>query len=398
MNEDNKYDSLKEIFQRNLENHRIPVDSSDWKRINNRLHGKSSSKKKSFALWGAVAASLAIILTLTYRFENSNVKEIADFKNDNEYPKPKNDNLTLISDSVYCEKSYSHQVKYSSLQGGTTKQTGSSENALPPIDCFEQSSRNDDNNDKTDVKEPEKQPTEKQINKPENNTLIAVDFPSIKKRKKNELLLAASFGTNSGIGNNTNYSTPERNLLLDNGKNSFPNNELIPSNTDGEYSPPLSFGLSIRKNLNSHWGIETGLVYTYLSSVYRWNNGIASDATQQLHYLGIPLNGVVYLWNKNPKWNIYLSFGAMLEKGLWMKTTRNEHFGNYTTITTQKSDIDGWQWSLNSSLGISYRFTDKVEFYIEPRFSYFFDNDQPMSIRTDWPVSVGVGGGLRYSF
>ena len=140
------------------------------------------------------------------------------------------------------------------------------------------------------------------------------------------------------------------------------------------------------------------MVYTYLSSRYRWNYGVAFEATQQLHYLGIPLNGVAYLWNNNPKWNAYLSLGAMLEKGLWMKTTRNQHFWNHVVTTTQKSDIDGWQWSLNSSLGISYRFAEKMEFYVEPRFSYYFDSDQPMSIRTDWPVSVGIGGGLRYSF
>jgi len=39
-----------------------------------------------------------------------------------------------------------------------------------------------------------------------------------------------------------------------------------------------------------------------------------------------------------------------------------------------------------------------MELYVEPRFSYYFDNNQPVSIRTDRPVSIGIGGGLRYSF
>ena len=122
------------------------------------------------------------------------------------------------------------------------------------------------------------------------------------------------------------------------------------------------------------------------------------DASQQLHYLGIPVNGVAYLWNNNSKWNVYFSAGAMLEKGLWMKTVCNQHFPNDMKTTTQEDNIDGWQWSLNSSIGISYRFTNKMKLYFEPRLSYYFDNNQPMSIRTEQPISIGIGAGLQYSF
>ena len=168
---------------------------------------------------------------------------------------------------------------------------------------------------------------------------------------------------------------------------------------DGEYLTPLSFGLTLRKNINTHLGIETGLVYTYLSSIYKWNDSTPFDATQQLHYLGIPVNGIIYLWNNNhSQWNVYISAGAMLEKGLWMNVVRNQYFQDRVVTTTQKSFIDGWQWSLNSSAGISYRFADKMTLYIEPRLSYYFNNNQPVSIRTRQSVSVGFGAGLQYSF
>ncbi|MDR0232217.1 MAG: outer membrane beta-barrel protein [Dysgonamonadaceae bacterium] len=393
MNEDNKHDALKEIFQRNLENHRIPVDSSDWEVINNRLQSKSSfNKKKTIAIWSAVAASLAIILTLAYRFEDSKIKE---------------DNVVVKKQEVESvESNQVDKIIENNQDLKATKVLKESKDFKETKDAIEQETTSI-YQEESKKEEQEKQPTEKQINKYQNNTLFATDYPTYTPKKKKELLIAASFGTSRGMGNNTtilnmdyaNRFPGDDPSYLGSEKNSFSNNELIPENTDGEYSPPLSFGLSIRKNLNSHWGIETGLVYTYLSSVYRWNYGNAFDATQQLHYLGVPLNGVVYLWKNNPKWNAYVSFGAMLEKGLWMRTVRNEHFwSNYTLVTTQKSNIDGWQWSLNSSLGISYRFANKMELYAEPRISYYFDSDQPMSIRTDWPVSVGVGGGLRYSF
>jgi len=395
MNEDNKHDALKEIFQRNLENHRIPVDSSDWEKINNRLQSKSSyNKKKTIAIWSAVAASLAIILTLTYRFESGGVKEDNVVAAKQEVESIKSNQVEEIIESNQDLKAFK------ALKG--LKESKDFEE----IDAIDQETTSI-YQEESKKEEPEKQPTEKQINKSQNNTLFAADYPSYTPKKKKELLIAASFGTSRGMGNNTtilnmDYANrfPEGDYAyLSSEKSSFANNELISENTNGEYSPPLSFGLSIRKNLNSHWGIETGLVYTYLSSVYRWNYGNAFDATQQLHYLGVPLNGVVYFWNNNPKWNAYFSFGAMLEKGLWMRTVRNEHlWNNYTVVTTQKSDIDGWQWSLNSSLGISYRFANKMELYVDLRHSYFFDSEQPMSIRTDMPISIGVGGGLRYSF
>ena len=397
MNDDNKYDAFKEVFRKKLENHQAPVDSSDWEAINRRLHGQSSSKKRLVAVWSAIAASLAILLTLAYLHN--------DRKPDQ--PLPKNP-VVVENFPEYTEPTPAVSIPAKKMQTNknSCKKDVKTENVntvdsiqYRPIDAFQKEKELEKE------KEPEKQPTEKQAGKPQNNMLFTADYPSHTKKRKRELLLAASFGTSQSIGINTtmqymqNVVASDKSEYFSPGDNSLSNNGLIPDNLEGEYSPPLSFGLSIRKNLDTHWGIETGLVYTYLSSTYRWNYGaIAFDATQQLHYLGIPLNGVFYLWNNNPRWNAYLSAGTMLEKGLWMKTVRNQHIQNQTITTIQKSNIDGWQWSLNSSLGISYRFTNKMELYVEPRFSYYFDNNQPVSIRTDRPVSIGIGGGLRYSF
>ena len=399
MNDNNKYDALKEVFCRKLENHRTYVDSSDWEAINNRLHNKPSSKKKIIAVWSAVAASLAIILTLAYLHNNEEiqqfsenqiiVEDIPEYANPTEYTEP------ALTTSVEIPEI---QVVKNNCKENVTPEI--KDTVIPEIKEIKETINNFQ-------KEPEKQPVVTPTDRSQNKTLFTVNHPvRTSSKKKKELLLAASFGTSSGVGNFTTLQYPQYNLEHGTYKapdsefrSSFSNNELIPVNTDGEYSAPLSFGLSIRKNLSTRWGIETGLVYTYLSSHYYWKENIPIDASQQLHYLGVPVNGVIYLWNNNPKWNVYLSAGAMLEKGLWMKTVRSRHENsNYTVIATQKSDIDGWQWSLNSSLGISYRFAKEAELYAEPRFSYFFDNEQPMNIRTDWPVSIGIGAGLRYSF
>ena len=389
MNEDNKNDALKEIFRRKLESHQIPVDSSDWVVINNRLTGKSLSKKKLIVMWSAVAASVAILIGLAYLFSN---KESDSFS----------------KNPILAEQPYEYW-KPTNAQPAPALDSISRETIFPPTHESQINKNDYDNNEQKDVKEspaseeperiviPRKQPekplTAQQTGQPQH--------PVYAKKEKKELLLTASFHTNSGIGNNTIIQPPlyGANAPGDYAylRSDISNNALIAENTDGEYFAPLSFGLTIQKNISARWGIETGLVYTYLSGTYRWNDFVAFDASQQLHYLGIPVNGMVHLWNNHPKWNVYFSAGAMLEKGLWMKTVRNQHFPDHVITTTQKSNINGWQWSLNTSVGISYRFANKMKLYVEPRLGYYFDNDQPMSIRTDRPVSVGIGAGLQYT-
>ena len=80
-------------------------------------------------------------------------------------------------------------------------------------------------------------------------------------------------------------------------------------------APPLSFGITVRKHLNNRIALESGLVYTYLYTKLSQNRTISGRATLGLHYLGIPVNLVVNLWD-NPNWNVYVSGGFMIEKGV----------------------------------------------------------------------------------
>ena len=139
--------------------------------------------------------------------------------------------------------------------------------------------------------------------------------------------------------------------------------------------------------------METGLVYTYLASHFEWS---CHDVHQSLHYLGIPINMVVYLWNSKPNWRIYLSGGFMAEKGLRAVYRQERQIQSEHRITTVRSSIDGLQWSLNGGLGVNYRFEKGWGIYFEPRAGYSFDNNQPISIRTEWPVYFGIHLGLNY--
>jgi hypothetical protein len=172
--------------------------------------------------------------------------------------------------------------------------------------------------------------------------------------------------------------------------------------SDIKHDPPLSFGITFKKELNKRFAIESGLVYTYLASHFE-NKNPDKEATLKLHYLGIPLNlHTKLLDNRRRNWGIYLSTGFMIEKGLWAHYSQNEYFFAESNSVVENvsftQSIEGWQWSLNGSLGIEYEVIKNYAVYFEPKISYYLKNNQPQSARTENPLIVGITTGVRYSF
>jgi hypothetical protein len=162
--------------------------------------------------------------------------------------------------------------------------------------------------------------------------------------------------------------------------------------TETTHHIPLSFGLTFRFYFTSHWAIESGLVYTYLLSEYRYNN--ASRLKQQLHYLGLPVNAV-YQFIGSKRFSVYVSGGGMLEKCV----SANYTFIGPASQTGSRENITGIQWSLNGQLGGSYHLSKRFSLYVEPGIRYFFpDAHQPENIRTEHPLNFSLGFGIRANF
>jgi hypothetical protein len=107
---------------------------------------------------------------------------------------------------------------------------------------------------------------------------------------------------------------------------------------------------------------------------------------------------VVYDFLNNNKWSFYAAAGGMVEKGLWSVYVQNQNNPNSVITTTVSDKINGWQYSVNTSVGGAYNIYKNAAIYFEPKLSYYFDNNQPISIRTVTNVVVGFEGGLRYKF
>ncbi|MDR0724955.1 MAG: PorT family protein [Prevotellaceae bacterium] len=191
--------------------------------------------------------------------------------------------------------------------------------------------------------------------------------------KNSDLLMAAPLLTSS---NSVDYI-----------RNEYRNEMKVPDNANAQHGLPLSAKFIVRKDFNARWAVESGLSYTFLSTKFKWSK---NTANQQLHYLGIPLNVVCYVVSK-PRWNIYASAGGMMEKGVYARINRSDNLAT-------KVKMNGLQWSVNGAVGATYKLRKGLGVFFEPQFGYFFDNGQPESIRTEWPVSFGLGAGLRINF
>ena len=99
----------------------------------------------------------------------------------------------------------------------------------------------------------------------------------------------------------------------------------------------------------------------------------------------------------NPKWEVYISGGGTIEKGLRSIYQQTQNNTYQTWVTTAQTNIDGLQFSANSALGVGYKIMPKIGIFFEPQFSYYFQNNQPISIRSHQPAVFSMQVGLRYN-
>ena len=418
-------DDFSKRIRQKIEDHRMPVDSDCWNAIEAQIKPvvKSPGKSKKAVLrWMGSAAAVAAVIALVFLImpDNKPLSDMAvihqeDTNHSFTAKEPEKKVIDEIPAKVQGEKVMAVRVVQQEPNVSTsveniaevTKENESNINTDSPDQTDNNNTlANNDSEKKTE--EPKTESTSTQQKKEvKQQTPILLE----KRKDKNEKwLVAASFSSGSGsVTDAESFSTLKDYASSDDIQSQNPpalkdpgeaNSRKLSDNdfTDSDHSLPLSFGLSIRKDINKHIGIETGLTYTYLSSTFERINIPQYKSKRELHYLGIPVNLVVYLWN-DPKWSLYVSGGAMLEKGLQQKYVQDMYQNNVKiSSTTDKGSVSGVQWSLNAAAGVSYTFYQDLSLYAEPRFSHYFENDQPASIRTEKSDVFSLGGGLRYKF
>lgn len=407
----NRPDDFSNLIRQKLEDHRMPVDNDCWDEIE--LHMKPG--KKRFVWWiGGSAAAIAVIIVLLLFIQHDEEPSIhlADTisieNNATEEPissNTKKEKLVIIKTTKSIV--YKRFDKKESVEKQETDIIVKDAPVYPNV-IVDTIHLADNNMNMADLNKEDENIISDTISMKKSDRPIQSHVPDkilIAKanNEDNKWLLAASISSGGGVDLSNSldmafdYESSSPGGISPpflGSENEFHLNEF----SDVNHSLPISFGVSVRKDLNKYIGIETGLVYTYLSSKFKKTGNYKHIAQQELHYLGIPLNLVVYMQNTS-EWNFYFTVGVMGEKGIQFNY-KQDVYKNNERITSFKDrvSINGMQWSFNASIGISYNFYKDWSIYFEPRYSYYFDSNQPINIRTEKPNVFGLGAGLRYKF
>ena len=155
-----------------------------------------------------------------------------------------------------------------------------------------------------------------------------------------------------------------------------------------EHHQPMSYGLSFRYRLNNRWAIESGLVYSQVTSDFTkqmMNNKLTDHQT--LHYVGLPLAVDYMVWG-NRLLTTYLQVGGQMDK--------NVKASLESEGTKLEMDKDRLQWSAHGAAGLQLNVTPVLGVYVEPGVSYYFDNHSGVeNIFKDKKLNFHFQFGLR---
>lgn len=172
-----------------------------------------------------------------------------------------------------------------------------------------------------------------------------------------------------------------------------------PTGTKMTHQLPLSAGLTVKKKITDRLSVESGLVYTFLSSELSAGEVDFYSQEQRLHYLGIPLKVNYTLWKKD-RLSVYASAGAMAEMCVDGSLNTNYYLNNVRERKSKTDlDVNKVQLSALASLGVQYDISKPVSIYAEPGIAYYFDDKSVVeTIRKEQPLCASVQFGVRLSF
>lgn len=232
---------------------------------------------------------------------------------------------------------------------------------------------------------------------------------SISNKKKVENFSLGVF-SNSNISGSTKKQMGGSMPVLKTQSPEIQSLSLYSGNNDYEmkHDQPVSVSLTVSKGIAPNLSIETGIVYTYLSSTLKSSGAYEMREKQKFHYLGVPLN-LNYTFFRHRRFNTYLTVGGMIEKdvkGTYKGGVQNDmektafRSLKYEAVDLSKSiKQDNPQLSVHSSLGVSYRLYNRLSIHGNVGCVYYFDaSNEYRTIYSDRDFQLDLNLGLRWEF
>lgn len=191
--------------------------------------------------------------------------------------------------------------------------------------------------------------------------------------------------------------------------------------TELSHKQPISVGVTVSKSLTNRLSVETGIMFTYLSSKIKSSSSTnikeRIKEEQEFGYLGIPLY-LNYNFYDLGKAKFYVSLGAVMQKDI---------YGHYTSellgSSNKSANLDGvsempsytlysepgyikksinqshWQFSSHLTVGASYPIYRRLHVHASVGGAYYFDaKNEYKTIYSDRPFQLDLNLGLRFDF
>ena len=162
---------------------------------------------------------------------------------------------------------------------------------------------------------------------------------------------------------------------------------------------PLTWSLSLTYKLNHHWGFETGLKYSKLTSEFeKGTDGNTINERQVIHYLGIPLKGVYHLYDNN-RWSVYGAAGFTIEKPVYPPLYTDYYVRGRLELNDKTTIHAPWQLSTSFGVGLQYHLTPYIGFFAEPSMQYYIPMKTNIeTYHTEHPFSFTLPLGIRFTW
>ncbi len=165
------------------------------------------------------------------------------------------------------------------------------------------------------------------------------------------------------------------------------------------HSLPLTYSLSLRYQATKRIGLESGLQYTRLNSLFQTGEGANRiDEKQRIDYLGVPLKVSYSIWSGKHV-GIYTSAGVTLEIPV-KSTVTTDYILNSQSELRDSHHLDvPLQWSTGVGIGVQYNITPTISIFAEPGVQYYIpDGSGFETYRTQHPFTITIPAGLRFTW
>lgn len=413
MFEDNNID---EMMKSILENGQEEVPAHIWEGVSSGLD-KAARHKKVVLWWragaiAAAAAAVALVLVLN-RNQDTGATDTSAMgdepliavveKEDSKTTDPKD---VLIAEVPEIEKPASHTYRRTSaaeaLNMSAVDETGKDDEMSTGGSESKVGGNETDSNDGTAVEsKPESEKEPEKISEPVKDGVFHEDFDweedeeDVKRNRiRTSMVLSGITGTNSEQSKQRASIMKRPTLTSGPAKTG-----ITETSTNTTYGIPLSFGAGVKIDFTPKWSVGIGANYSHLTRKFYGTytkadeNGVeesstSSDIKNTQHFVGIPVN-VYYNIVESKNLNFYAYLGGTAEKCI------SDKYELLNTSIVHKEVTDGLQLSANAGIGVEFMVGKHLGLYIDPSVRYYFDNNQPKSIRTAQPLMFGCEMGLR---